>query len=1115
MKFLYKSFLMGQLLLAVVQSIPAQTTSRNYVHTSTMLNESGTQSLDVIQYYDGLGRPEQQTQKAITSNGADLVTLLDYDTYGRESVNWLPIPTQNGTGSYRDPDELKSRRNTIYGSDSIYSRTYYEASPLNRVAEQYGPGRNWYLNHKRVTTEYLNNVGSSGELSCKWYSVGGTAEAPIVERTTLNYPDHFLQVKKISDEDDKVLYEFTNRKGQLILQRHMDNNDPHDTYYVYDDFGNLCFVIPPMGADQMVGLHSWDEFREPVRNYLYLYRYDEWNRCIAKRLPGADWIYYVYDRAGRLILSQDGNQRSQSPQVWTFNIYDKKGRLIMFGEYPESRDHTTLINEFKTRYVVEEKESMFPGYTLNTMPNVEYRNILQINYYDDPTHFQNQLNQVDMTEYGFTQEGGYSARHLNSTGLLVGIFDYTKELPTAYYYDNRGRIVQKKTGTLLGMDTESFLYSFDGRILKRKLFHSVIDGMDITEVYSYDYDHGNRLTQTRYKINSEPEILMWGLDYDELGRIHTKRRMDHVPIQYLYSTRGWITAIMYGDYFMQFIMYENTTNTYDHCGFPLPKYYNGNISCVGYGYSRETFDAGHVFEYDGLNRMTLANSLCLGTPYYEFASYDKNGNVKELYRGGVGETDIYDPDFDYHAREMDILDLNYNENQLIKVTDYVEDHNEYHNFAYFTDGANLYPEYLYDKNGNMTTDYNKGISKIEYNHLNLPVRMQMKEGHMAEYYYDASGTKYREIYKTPRTNLNIPMSTIVPLTAAQTSITEDILYVGNKKYIKNGSNYTLRQIYTEEGTVSPVGTGWQHVFYLKDYQGNIRSGLSAETGGNFSCRHYFPSGVEFTLIDNATSSLERYAGKDLKRYFGMNYYDFGARLYDPSLMRWHVMDPLAENNYSVSPYAYCSNNPVNRIDPSGLTDYLVNDEGYVQEKNPFMNAIKGFLGIKDETDQLIASNGNSLVMESGTMGKVQSYSQGNKLIGHYFNVADNNAAKQIFEFVSENTNVEWGRVKVESLDKKNNVISTSHTYNTENVMSKIAINMMDRGYPVVELTHSHPSGGLPSGFGIGHDNVGDKKFVNYLNNRYPDNFVTHKVYDVLNKQYIYYNNSNIYRYENK
>ena len=61
----------------------------------------------------------------------------------------------------------------------------------------------------------------------------------------------------------------------------------------------------------------------------------------------------------------------------------------------------------------------------------------------------------------------------------------------------------------------------------------------------------------------------------------------------------------------------------------------------------------------------------------------------------------------------------------------------------------------------------------------------------------------------------------------------------------------------------------------------------------------------------------KYNGKELDRINGLDWYDYGARNYDAALGRWHVVDPLAEKYYNVSPYAYCGDNPVNAIDPNG------------------------------------------------------------------------------------------------------------------------------------------------------------------------------------------------------
>ena len=66
----------------------------------------------------------------------------------------------------------------------------------------------------------------------------------------------------------------------------------------------------------------------------------------------------------------------------------------------------------------------------------------------------------------------------------------------------------------------------------------------------------------------------------------------------------------------------------------------------------------------------------------------------------------------------------------------------------------------------------------------------------------------------------------------------------------------------------------------------------------------------------------KYSGKEIETRHGIGWYDFGARRYDHDVARWTTMDPLSEKYYSVSPYAFCNNNPVNFVDPDGKKIYF-------------------------------------------------------------------------------------------------------------------------------------------------------------------------------------------------
>jgi len=81
---------------------------------------------------------------------------------------------------------------------------------------------------------------------------------------------------------------------------------------------------------------------------------------------------------------------------------------------------------------------------------------------------------------------------------------------------------------------------------------------------------------------------------------------------------------------------------------------------------------------------------------------------------------------------------------------------------------------------------------------------------------------------------------------------------------------------------------------------------------------YYPFGMEISQFSAGTGTNKYlYNGKEIQDDFGLYWYDYGARFYDPQLGRWHSVDPHASSYPSLSPYSFVANNPLIYVDPDG------------------------------------------------------------------------------------------------------------------------------------------------------------------------------------------------------
>jgi RHS repeat-associated protein len=164
----------------------------------------------------------------------------------------------------------------------------------------------------------------------------------------------------------------------------------------------------------------------------------------------------------------------------------------------------------------------------------------------------------------------------------------------------------------------------------------------------------------------------------------------------------------------------------------------------------------------------------------------------------------------------------------------------------------------------------------------------------------------------------------------------------------------------------------------------------SSTGLTEQVTHYYPYGGVIGGIDKApTLQPYKFGENELERTYGLDWYDIHARQYDPVVPSWNKIDPLCENYYNTSPYAYCCNNPVNAIDPDGRNPvYSANGIFIANTREGFTGQIYVYTGsdnlkFEDMTmDELLNMNNPDLM----TYDKfARSYSS-NALSGFVSNV---------------------------------------------------------------------------------------------------------------------------------
>ena len=882
----------------------------NWILTRTF--NGNKPAMSDVTYYNGLGLPEQSIQIAASPDGRDLVTPISYDALLREDVKSYLSYAARSSGGRKQASALTNQQTfygTLYGqadAQRSFTEKVYEASPLGRVRKQALPG--YMKDYEVLYTEFDYRTNDTDEV--RWLAVGVDGEL-VCEGC---HDAGTLSCTVTTDPDGHVVQSFTDGQGRTLLSRTFDDDEPIDTYSVYDDYGRLRWVVTPEGSYLLSDSQTFPVDDDFAEKYCYVYTYNDRGLMTKKRMPGREAEYMRYDEDDRLRVSQDGNLRAK--KQWISYSYDALGRvqeqsLAVEAELIPIRSQAGVS-------IGEPIKSVEPPYLGSSVPLRKY-------VYDTyPSEVQAAGLDFQPIE-GLTATDGESLRYDNATGSLtyeklavLANDTITGYHQRAYYYDYKGRLIQTvERDTEDGILCTSQRYDFVGNVIaQRESYTCAGKTDDIDRTFTYD-DRGRLLSETT-QVNGGEEAVVY-YEYDELGRLAARRLGEGtsaIAEQSEYDIRSWLT--------------EKSSELFS---MSLGHSYTGNITSWQWQHKGDPSGDGpqnrYDFTYDNLSRLMNTDQYVNGELNKQnverFLTYDRNGNLLTLIRYENGEQSS-NRRYTYTGNRLDRM-----EKDKVIAWDEIEVHpggpaivvpekvTEDNGTAALDAGISidtsavirpvdpgiiLRSRYAHDRNGNLTYDMELETN-FAYNSLNLLEKAMRNDTIVAKYSYLADGTKL-------------------------TAVNADncgFAYRGSFTYRTDAEANRVFES-TPFGGGRIVGTADKETvarYFLTDHLGSVRV-VATDRNYVLERNDYYPFGKRWDSAELPVSdNRDRFNGKEDQLFIGNDLADYGARCYNKLNGRWLSQDPLADEYINHSQYCFCGNNPISMIDRDGR-DWIRNLE---------------------------------------------------------------------------------------------------------------------------------------------------------------------------------------------
>lgn len=596
--------------------------------------------------------------------------------------------------------------------------------------------------------------------------------------------------------------------NETLTQRAVDKEYQYTLYY-YDQAGNLSQTVPPQGIDRLKLTKSDNDFidnlrKEQAENELDTisalkvapahqmktqYRYNSLNQLVWQKTPDGGETTFAYDPLGRIVASQNANQKTGSQ--FSYTRYDGLGRITEAGQFTKKAALTLQINnegrlEFANGTLVPvdavDKTINYP-YNITDASEQVTRTI-----YDSP---------VKDTQSWFTAYGSDNS-HKRVTAVLY--FDtYTAASPVSGYangifydYDVHGNVKElvhninnNKSLKDMGTATKKVVYDYDlisGNV-NRVTYQPSIPKEQF--IHRYEYDADNRIQQvytSKDNVIWEKEANYLYYDHGPLARVEIGDKKVQ-GLDYIYTLQGWLKGVnsekvgsaydagkdglsVAQDAFGFALNYykgdyQSRAGTKDNTIFSFSKaqaleldtnnLYNGNIKEMVTSWIDHNQNSiptqFNYYKYDQLNRIkdmtskSITASGSISDGYWSNYSYDRNGNLYSL-NAAAPLNGVITP--------MDKLTYHYNtgSNQLKRVNDAIAagtfTNGTPNDTSLDIDNQTNEENYEYDTIGQLTLDKQEGI------HIDWRVDGKVKSvtkdnGTVISFEYDGLGNRIAKI----------------------------------------------------------------------------------------------------------------------------------------------------------------------------------------------------------------------------------------------------------------------------------------------------------------------------------------------------------------------------------